>query len=151
MRRQHVAGKPVYAMIGVVLLLLLIGWKRPRGKCAWQKTHVVKSLLVFAFPFDWSSSWREFFKSAVKQNNTDSKLLSTHSYEKRSSFPCVFQFNLTVITVDLFGFWLLIQFHTAEDQSGNFFTRETELFTKVVAEFVRKYWVLFVNFVVEFW
>ena len=59
--------------------------------------------------------------------------------------------NLTVITVDLFGFWLLIQFHTAEDQSGNFFTRETELFTKVVAEFVRKYWVLFVNFVVEFW
>lgn len=29
----------------------------------------------------------------------------------------------------------------AEDQSGNFFTRETELFTKVVSEYVRKYLV----------
>ena len=127
--------------------------KRPRGKCTWQKTHVVKSLLVFACPFDWSSSWREFFlnqwhwQSAVKHNQTVPKLFSTHSCEKRSSFPCVFQFNLTVVTVDLFGFWLLIQFHTAEDQSGNFFTRETELFTRVVAEFVRKYWAFFVNFV----
>lgn len=132
----------------------LVG-KRPRGKCTWQKTHVVKSLLVFAFPFDWSSSWREFFKSAVKQNNTVSKLLSTHSMKSVLLFRAFFNSlkNLTVITVDLFGFWLLIQFHTAEDQSGNFFTRETELFTKVVAEFVRKYWVLFVNFVFvfEFW
>ena len=33
----------------------------------------------------------------------------------------------------------------AEDQSGNFFTREPELFTKVVSEYVRKYLALSVT------
>ena len=33
----------------------------------------------------------------------------------------------------------------AEDQSGNFFTREPELFTKVVSEYVRKYLALSVK------
>lgn len=40
--------------------------------------------------------------------------------------------------------WLIVMFDSGdlyftEDQSGNFFTRETELFTKVVADYVRKY------------
>lgn len=33
---------------------------------------------------------------------------------------------------------LFIPIATIEDQSGNFFTRERELFTRVVAEYVRE-------------
>ena len=63
--------------------------------------------------------------------------------EKKLHF-LVLKTNVRLSPSDLFAL-LYCYFVIVEDQSGNFFTREPELFTKVVSEYVRKYLVLSVN------
>lgn len=54
-------------------------------------------------------------------------------------------YGLTALKRCLLLVPLLITFYIAEDQSGNFFTRERELFVKVVSEYIREYQVVFTS------
>ena len=63
--------------------------------------------------------------------------------EPKLHFPLL-KTNVRLSPSDLLALFYCY-FVIAEDQSGNFFTREPELFTKVVSEYVRKYLALSVT------